>query len=62
MRDRRSTGFDDSSHREVQRLQWFLSESAWDGEQINERRVGLLCEDVPARFALRWGSHSFHLS
>jgi hypothetical protein len=34
-----------AQHREVQRLQWFLSESAWDHQQINERRVGLLCED-----------------
>jgi hypothetical protein len=32
-------------HREVQRLQWFLSESAWDHQQINERRVGLLGEN-----------------
>jgi SRSO17 transposase len=34
-----------AQHREVQRLQWFLAEAAWDAEQINERRVGLLCED-----------------
>jgi hypothetical protein len=34
-----------AQHREVQRLQWFLSESAWDHEQINERRVRLLCQD-----------------
>jgi DDE superfamily endonuclease len=34
-----------AQHREVQRLQWFLSESAWDHEQVNERRVELLCED-----------------
>ena len=34
-----------AQHREVQRLQWFLSESALDHQQINERRVGLLCED-----------------
>src|SRR5215213_2633626 len=34
-----------AQHREVQRLQWFLSESAWDGEQVNDRRVQLLCED-----------------
>jgi hypothetical protein len=34
-----------AQHREVQRLQWFLSESAWDHQQINQRRVGLLCED-----------------
>ena len=25
-----------AQHREVQRLQWFLSESAWDHEQANE--------------------------
>src|SRR6266576_2782087 len=34
-----------AQHREVQRPRWFLSESAWDGEQINQRRVGLLRED-----------------
>jgi SRSO17 transposase len=34
-----------AQHREVQRLQWFLTESAWDHEQVNERRVQLLRED-----------------
>src|SRR5215218_8091502 len=34
-----------AQHREVQRLQWFLSESAWDHDQINARRVQLLCQD-----------------
>jgi DDE superfamily endonuclease len=34
-----------AQHREVQRLQWFLSESAWDHQQVNERRVRLLGED-----------------
>jgi SRSO17 transposase len=34
-----------AQHREVQRLQWFLSESAWDHGQVNERRVRRLCED-----------------
>ena len=34
-----------AQHREVQRLQWFLSESVWDHEQVNDRRVQLLCED-----------------
>jgi DDE superfamily endonuclease len=34
-----------AQHREVQRLQWFLSESAWDHDQVNQRRVRLLCED-----------------
>ncbi len=31
-----------AQHREVQRLQWFLSESPWDHEKINSRRVELL--------------------
>jgi SRSO17 transposase len=34
-----------AQHREVQRLQWFLSESAWDHQQLNQRRVQLLRED-----------------
>jgi SRSO17 transposase len=34
-----------AQHRQVQRLQWFLTESAWDHEQVNERRVQVLCED-----------------
>jgi hypothetical protein len=34
-----------AQHREVQRLQWFLSESAWDHEQVNDQRIELLCED-----------------
>ncbi len=35
-----------AQHREVQRLQWFLSESAWDHQPVNDRRVELLCEDA----------------
>jgi hypothetical protein len=34
-----------AQHREVQRLQWFLSESAWDHQAVNDRRVQLLCAD-----------------
>jgi DDE superfamily endonuclease len=34
-----------AQHREVQRLQWVLSESAWDHEVVNDRRVRLLCQD-----------------
>jgi SRSO17 transposase len=34
-----------AQHRKVQRLQWFLSESSWDHEQLNQRRVQLLRED-----------------
>jgi SRSO17 transposase len=34
-----------AQHREVQRLQWFLTESAWDHEQVNDQRVRWLCQD-----------------
>jgi hypothetical protein len=34
-----------AQHREVQRLQWFLSESTWDHQVLNQRRVRLLCQD-----------------
>src|SRR5437867_13123909 len=34
-----------AQHREVQRLQFFLSESTWDYQQVNDRRVRLLCQD-----------------
>jgi hypothetical protein len=34
-----------AQHREVQRLQWFLSESAWDHQQVNAQRMQLLCQD-----------------
>jgi hypothetical protein len=45
-----------AQHREVQRLQWFLTESAWDHEVVNERRVGWLCEDpaTAPMMAARW--------
>jgi SRSO17 transposase len=35
-----------AQHREVQRLQWFLSESSWDHEAVNQRRIELLCADA----------------
>ena len=35
-----------AQHREVQRLQFFLSEATWDYEQVNDRRVRLLCQDA----------------
>src|SRR5919206_3517694 len=34
-----------AQHREVQRLQWFVSESAWDHQPVNQRRVRVLCQD-----------------
>jgi hypothetical protein len=34
-----------AQHREVQRLQWFLSESSWDHQALNDQRVRLLRQD-----------------
>ena len=34
-----------AQHKEAQGLQWFLSESSWDPQRINRRRVELLLED-----------------
>jgi hypothetical protein len=34
-----------SKHREEQRLQWFLSESPWDHQAVNDRRIELLMAD-----------------
>jgi hypothetical protein len=33
----------------AQRLQWFLSEAAWDAEALNERRLESLCRDPATR-------------
>src|SRR5438876_2046118 len=34
-----------AQHRSVQRLQFFLSESRWDPEQVNDRRLEMLLAD-----------------
>ena len=34
-----------AQRKEAQSLQWFLSESTWDDEAINERRIELLLEE-----------------
>src|SRR5258705_6177115 len=34
-----------AQHAAVQRLQYFLSQSTWDSEQVNDRRLGLLVSD-----------------
>jgi SRSO17 transposase len=34
-----------AQHRQVQRLQWFVSESTWDHEAVNQQRIGLLQAD-----------------
>ncbi len=38
-----------AQHRAVQGLQFFLSESPWDHEQVNQRRLELLCADPATR-------------
>src|SRR4030095_16128060 len=35
-----------AQHREAQRLQYFLSESVWDAQAVNQVRVRLLCQDA----------------
>jgi hypothetical protein len=32
--------------RQVQRLQWFVSESTWDHQRVNQQRIRLLCADA----------------
>ncbi|MCA1717470.1 MAG: IS701 family transposase [Actinobacteria bacterium] len=62
-----------AQRREAQSLQWFLSESGWNSEEINERRLELLLEE-PASSAnergvlvidehgdRKWGKHTAHL-
>jgi SRSO17 transposase len=34
-----------AQHRQVQRLQWFLSESTWDHQAVNQQRIHLLQAD-----------------
>jgi DDE superfamily endonuclease len=34
-----------AQRKEAQSLQWFLSESGWDSQEVNERRLKLLIED-----------------
>jgi hypothetical protein len=38
-----------AQHKHVQGLQWFLTESSWDHEQVNQRRVELLLADPATR-------------
>ncbi len=62
-----------AQRKEAQSLQWFLSESRWDPEEINERRLRILFEDLPAApnekgvLAIdehgdrKWGKHTAHV-
>jgi SRSO17 transposase len=38
-----------AQHAAAQGLQWFVSESTWDAEQINQRRLDLLLADPATR-------------
>lgn len=40
---------EDAQHPRVQKLQYFLSESPWDGEAVNDRRLELLLDDPSTR-------------
>jgi SRSO17 transposase len=62
-----------AQRKEAQSLQWFLSESTWDPEQINRRRVELMLEDkktapnadgvlvIDEHGDRKWGKHTAHV-
>src|ERR687897_805521 len=62
-----------SQRKEAQSLQWFLSESGWDHEAVNERRLELLLEDpksapeedgvlvIDEHGDRKWGKHTAHV-
>ncbi|MDQ3301957.1 MAG: IS701 family transposase [Actinomycetota bacterium] len=62
-----------AQRKEAQSLQWFLSESGWDPEEVNERRLELLFEDLSTAASDRgvlvidehgdrkWGKHTAHV-
>lgn len=62
-----------AQRKEAQSLQWFLSESGWDVEEIQERRLDLLLEDpstapdedgvlvIDEHGDRKWGKHTAHV-
>ena len=62
-----------SQRKEAQSLQWFLSESGWDHEVLNQRRLELLLEDpstapdedgvlvIDEHGDREWGKHTAHV-
>jgi SRSO17 transposase len=63
-----------AQRKEAQSLQWFLSESGWDPEQVNWRRVELMLKDpkssAPSADGVlvidehgdrKWGKHTAHV-
>jgi hypothetical protein len=62
-----------AQRKEAQSLQWFLSESRWDPQQINQRRIELLFEEsasapdekgvlvIDEHGDRKWGKHTAHV-
>jgi hypothetical protein len=62
-----------AQRKEAQSLQWFLSESGWNPEKVNERRLKLLLEDsataandegvlvIDEHGDRKWGKHTAHV-
>lgn len=62
-----------AQHPQAQSLQWFLSESTWDAEAVNERCLALLCSDpvtaptedgvlvIDENSDRKWGSKTAHI-
>ena len=62
-----------AQRREAQSLQWFLSESGWNPQEINERRLELLAEEpasapdakgvlvIDEHGDRKWGKHTAHV-
>ncbi len=63
-----------AQRREAQSLQWFLSESRWDPQEVNERRLELLFEEstttpsekkgvlvIDEHGDRKWGKHTAHV-
>ena len=66
-------GKDGSQHKDAQRLQWFLSESTWDPERLNDTRLAMLrtiTSTAPSHGAVlvidetgdrKYGTHTAHV-
>ena len=62
-----------AQRKEAQSLQWFLSESGWDPQEVNERRLELLFEElatapdekgvliIDEHGDRKWGKHTAHV-
>jgi SRSO17 transposase len=62
-----------AQRKEAQSMQWFLSESRWDPQEVNERRLELLFEEsasapnekgvlvIGEHGDRKWGKHTAHV-